>query len=61
MTSRDKKAKEFKKGVEVFEQMKREGLKPDAITYSALLSCCEKANQVKKGEEVCEQMKREGL
>jgi hypothetical protein len=31
--------------VEVFEEMKAAGVKPDVITYSALITACEKGAQ----------------
>ena len=41
--------------------MKREGVKPTVITYSALISAAEKGQQWKLALEVLDEMKRNGL
>ena len=48
------------KALEIFEQMKREGVKPTVVTYSALISAAEKGQQWKLALEVLEEMKAAG-
>jgi pentatricopeptide repeat domain-containing protein 1 len=48
------------KALEIFEQMKREGVKPTVVTYSALISAAEKGQQWKLALEVLEEMKSAG-
>ena len=33
------------KALEIFEEMKREGVRPTVVTFSALISACEKVNK----------------
>lgn len=48
------------KALEIFDQMKREGVKPTVVTYSALISAAEKGQQWKLALEVLEEMKAAG-
>jgi pentatricopeptide repeat protein len=48
------------KALEIFEQMKREGVRPTVVTYSALISAAEKGQQWKLALEVLEEMKAAG-
>ncbi|KAH7315558.1 hypothetical protein KP509_21G054700 [Ceratopteris richardii] len=45
-----------KKAVEYFEDMQKQGLKPDAVTFTCLLSACSHAKLVAKGKEMFELM-----
>lgn len=37
---------EWERAVGLLEDMRERGLKPDVVTYSALISACQKAGQV---------------
>jgi len=41
--------------------MRQQGVMPDAISYSALISACEKGNQVKRAQEFFEIMDQQGV
>ncbi|KAI5056028.1 hypothetical protein GOP47_0029549 [Adiantum capillus-veneris] len=45
-----------KKAVEYFEDMQKEGIKPDGVTFTCLLSACSHARLVGKGQEIFELM-----
>ena len=61
MLSCCEKAREFAKGVEVFERMQARGVAPDVITCSARLSCREKAREFAEGVEIFKQMQARGV
>ena len=44
-----------------FNEMKREGLTPNVVTYSAIVSTCEKAQNLEAAQDYFNEMKREGL
>jgi pentatricopeptide repeat protein len=48
------------KAIGIFEQMKREGVTPTVVTYSALISACEKGQQWRLALQVLEEMKAAG-
>ena len=41
--------------------MKQQGMVPNVITYSALISACEKGKQPERALELFEAMKRQGV
>jgi pentatricopeptide repeat protein len=45
------------KALEIFDEMKREGVRPTVVTFSALISACEKGQQWKLALQVLEEMK----
>lgn len=45
-----------KKAVEYFEKMQEEGMQPDAVTFTCLLSACSHARLVSKGQEMFRMM-----
>ena len=49
------------RALEIFETMKRDGVKPTVVTYSALISAAEKGQQWKLALEVLDEMKAEGF
>ena len=55
------KDKRTERALEVFAQMRGEGVRPDTITYSALISACEKGGQWERALEVFAQMRGEGV
>ena len=44
------------KALEIFDEMKREGVRPTVVTFSALISACEKGQQWKLALQVLEEM-----
>lgn len=48
------------KALEVFEMMKKEGVRPTVVTYSALISAAEKGQQWKLALKTLEEMKLAG-
>jgi pentatricopeptide repeat protein len=48
------------KALEIFDQMKRKGIRPTVVTYSALISAAENGQQWKLAFEVLEKMKAAG-
>ena len=44
-----------------FEQMEKEGVSPDQITYLAVLSCCGRVAWITKGKEIHSQILRKGI
>ncbi|EJK73152.1 hypothetical protein THAOC_05237, partial [Thalassiosira oceanica] len=46
-----------KMALEIFDEMKREGVRPTVVTFSALISACEKGQQWKLALQVLDEMK----
>lgn len=49
------------KATEVFDRMRREGIRPSVVSYSALISAAEKGGQWKLALEILDDMKRAGF
>ena len=47
--------------MEVFKAMQQQGVAPDVITYSALISACEKGKQPEQAMEVFKAMQQQGV
>ena len=43
------------------EDMQREGVVPDLITYNALISACEKSKQLEQALKIFENMQKKGV
>jgi pentatricopeptide repeat protein len=51
----------MQRALEPFKAMRRQGVVPDVITYSALISACEKGTQPERALELFEAMQRQGV
>lgn len=51
----------FEAVLELYEAMKRLGVKPDAITYGSLISTCAKAREASVAIDLYEEMRKEGV
>eukprot|EP00976_Prorocentrum_cordatum_P016062 322557-Prorocentrum_minimum.AAC.1 len=54
------KGRRTEQALELLAEMRREGVQPGTITYSALISACEKGNQWERVLELLVEMRREG-
>ncbi|KAI5060788.1 hypothetical protein GOP47_0025208 [Adiantum capillus-veneris] len=50
-----------KEALNCFDQMKREGLSPNAVTYSSVLKACGSIQDIDRGEQIYDQIARQGL
>ena len=54
------KCKDYKKALELLQEMKDYGINPDVRTYNATISACEKCKNYKKALELLQEMKDSG-
>ncbi|KAI5070709.1 hypothetical protein GOP47_0015052 [Adiantum capillus-veneris] len=47
--------------LECYEQMQREGIPPDAVTYASILKACAVIGAVDKGKQIHDEISRQGL
>ena len=55
------KQRQWRRSLELFEDVKHQGLKPNIITYSVLISACEKGKEMSRAFDVCADMLRQAL
>ena len=47
--------------VNVLDAMVRQGIKPDIVSYSALISACAKGQELRVAVNVCDAMQRQSV
>ena len=52
---------EWERALELLEEMRERGLKPDVISCSAAISACEKGGKWQSAVELLEEMRERGL
>ena len=55
------KGQQWKRALELLEEMRGAGVVPDVISYSAAISACEKGQQWQRALELLEEMKAAGV
>ena len=55
------KQRHWRQAASLFDDMLREGIKPDVVTFSALISTCEKGEDLPKALQLCKDFQHQGI